>query len=76
MKRRLGYDHKKTTESNVTLLSGDRVICRSTQYVSSSGQGKFETGPGGVKEYRVLSNKRGIVEVEELGTLKLHIAEL
>ena len=68
MARRLSYSAKKSMTNDVPLVSGDRVICKNTQYVSKTGPAKFQTRNGAVREYRVISVSKGIVEVEEVGT--------
>ena len=68
MAQRLSYQHKKTQSAPTTFVSGDRVICKNTQYTTKTGKGKFETKDGALVEYRVVSVSQGIVEVEVVGT--------
>ena len=63
MKWRLAYNGKKTTAQDAALISGDRVTCKNSQYTSKTANAKFETSDGSVKEYRVVSISKGIVEV-------------
>ena len=54
---RLRYCHHQAASSEIMLLTGDRVICKSTQYVFKTGNNKFETTAEGVTENRVVSVK-------------------
>ena len=66
--RRINYSQKKSAQQEVALVSGDRVVCKNTQYTSKTSKRKFEVSDGQVKEYRVLSVSKGIVEVEDIST--------
>ena len=68
MARRLRYSQKRTESSEYALISGDRVIVKNSQYISKTGKGKYQCKDGALREFRVVSVQKGIVEVEEIGT--------
>ena len=51
MARRVNYNHKKTKTQELALKSGDRVVCKNTQYVSKTGKAKFQNKNEAVREY-------------------------
>ena len=67
MARRLQWK-RDSAPGIAALMSGDRVICKNSQYVSKVGEGKFQHRDGATREYRVLSVSQGFVELEEIGT--------
>ena len=56
--------NQKTMHS-APLVTGDRVLCRSTQYRSSAGFGKFERSGSGLREFTVLSLSGGTALLQE-----------
>ena len=68
MKRRIGYSRNSKRNDVVQLLSGDRVLARSTQYVSAAGHGKFDSTSDGLKEYTVLSVSGDIALLQDEST--------
>lgn len=68
MTQRLKRKKVSAGKPEYTLMSGDRVVCTNTQYVSKVGGGKFQHQGGQVKEFTVLKVDGGIIEIEEIGT--------
>ena len=66
MARRLSYSQKKSNKAEVALMSGDRVIYKNTQYTTRTGKNKFKCQEGRVREFRVVSIAKGIVQLEDL----------
>ena len=58
MKDRLKKSQQATTSNPVPLLPGDRVLCRQTQYKSTTGHGKFQ-------EFTVVSMSGGLAKLQD-----------
>ena len=55
-------------QAGIALISGDRVLCKDSQYVSKTGAAKFEHEGGAPKDYQVLSVNQELAHCEEIGT--------
>ena len=60
-----GAEH---SQNNVALATHDRVICKNTQYTSTSRALKFQHKHGDRQEFIVRSTNGGLVEIEEFAT--------
>lgn len=69
MARRVKKSRVNTATAPMKLLSGDRVLARSSQYRSKIGHGKFEVhGDGRLKEFIVQSITGSIATLKEQGS--------
>lgn len=65
MKDRLKKSQQATTSNPVPLLPGDRVLCRQTQYKSTTGHGKFQCSGGELQEFTVVSMSGGLAKLQD-----------
>jgi hypothetical protein len=65
MKDRLKKSQQATTSNPVPLLPGDRVLCRQTQYKSTTGHGKFQCSGGELQEFTVVSMSGGLTKLQD-----------
>lgn len=59
---------KRQELKQAPLVTGDIVLCKSTQYKSTAGFGKFETSSDGLRQYSVVSFSGGIATLQEITT--------
>ena len=59
---------KRAAPIQAPLVTGDRVLCKSTQYRSTTGFGKFECSGEGLRKYTVVSLSGGIATLQEPST--------
>lgn len=66
MSARLGYGKNRAAATEMPLLTGDRVLCKTSQYASKTGAVKFEMGSsGGALELRGMAVNKSLVELKE-----------
>ena len=71
--RRVRESKKKSQSSQVAIISGDRVLVKSSQYASTVGNGKFVCRDGNLAEFIVQKVSNVICELSEIGSGKLSI---
>ena len=65
MQRQLKWTRRSKQKSQMALLSGDRVVSRTTQYVSRTQPIKYETRGDTVREFTVLHVAQGFVQIQD-----------
>ena len=64
----LKFQKKKAGKNEICLISGDRVVCQTSQYPSTAAGLKFQNEDSKPCVYRIVNIDGGIVEVEEISS--------
>jgi len=68
LSNRMKMEGRASEQNNVVIVTGDRVICKNTQYTAKGHALKFQHKGGERQEFTVRNKTGGLVDVEEVGT--------